>query len=382
MRRANVQTHGALLEVTDLRTSFKTPRGRVRAVDGVSFTLDRGRSLGIVGESGSGKTVLARSIMGLLTGRNVRPGGLGAVRGPGADRPLAQGDAPHLGPGDVDDLPGPDDVAEPADEDRQADHRAAQGAPRHEGSRTPRRRPSSCCATCRSPRPTAASDQYPHELSGGMRQRVMIAIALACGPTLLFADEPTTALDVTVQSQILAVIGRARRERNMSMILVTHDLGVVAGHTDEIAVMYGGRIVEKASTTTLFADMKMPYTEALMASIPKLDDPPHSVLRTIPGRPPDLVNPPRGLSLRAALPVRQGALHRGGAAADRHRRPRAHVRVLVPGRLARASRAPGRARRCAHRRLPPSRTCPDGRHRQGPPPRPATTCCCASRTSR
>jgi peptide/nickel transport system ATP-binding protein len=144
--------------------------------------------------------------------------------------------------------------------------------------------------------------QYPHELSGGMRQRVMIAIALACGPTLLFADEPTTALDVTVQAQILAVIGRARRERNMSMILVTHDLGVVAGHTDEIAVMYGGRIVEKASTTTLFADMKMPYTEALMASIPKLDDPPHSVLRTIPGRPPDLVNPPRGCRFAPRCP--------------------------------------------------------------------------------
>jgi peptide/nickel transport system ATP-binding protein len=144
--------------------------------------------------------------------------------------------------------------------------------------------------------------QYPHELSGGMRQRVMIAIALACGPTLLFADEPTTALDVTVQAQILAVIGRQRRERNMSVVLVTHDLGVVAGHTDEIAVMYGGRIVEKAPTTSLFADMKMPYTEALMASIPKLDDPPHSVLRTIPGRPPDLVNPPPGCRFAPRCP--------------------------------------------------------------------------------
>ena len=134
-----------------------------------------------------------------------------------------------------------------------------------------------------------------------MRQRVMIAIALACGPTLLFADEPTTALDVTVQSQILDLIGEQRRERNMSVILVTHDLGVVAGHTDEIAVMYGGRLVEKAPTRTLFANMKMPYTEALLASIPKLEDPSHSRLRTIPGRPPDLVNPPTGLPLRAAL---------------------------------------------------------------------------------
>ena len=136
-----------------------------------------------------------------------------------------------------------------------------------------------------------------------MRQRVMIAIALACGPTLLFADEPTTALDVTVQSQILDLIAEQRRERNMSLILVTHDLGVVAGRTDEIAVMYGGRIVEKAPTRTLFANMKMPYTEALMASIPKLEDPSHTRLRTIPGRPPDLVNPPRAAASRHAAPT-------------------------------------------------------------------------------
>jgi peptide/nickel transport system ATP-binding protein len=146
----------------------------------------------------------------------------------------------------------------------------------------------------RIPEPQKRLDQYPHELSGGMRQRVMIAIALACGPTLLFADEPTTALDVTVQAQILELIGEQRRERNMSVILVTHDLGVVAGHTDEIAVMYGGRLVEKAPTKQLFANMKMPYTKSLMRSIPKLEDPSHTRLLTIPGRPPDLVNPPKG----------------------------------------------------------------------------------------
>jgi peptide/nickel transport system ATP-binding protein len=144
------------------------------------------------------------------------------------------------------------------------------------------------------PEPERRLRQYPHELSGGMRQRVMIAIALACGPTLLFADEPTTALDVTVQAQILEVIAEQRRERNMSVILVTHDLGVVAGHTDQIAVMYGGKLVERAPTRSLFADMKMPYTKSLMRSIPKLDDPSHTVLATIPGRPPDLVNPPAG----------------------------------------------------------------------------------------
>jgi peptide/nickel transport system ATP-binding protein len=135
-----------------------------------------------------------------------------------------------------------------------------------------------------------------------MRQRVMIAIALACGPTLLFADEPTTALDVTVQAQILEVIAEQRRERNMSVVLVTHDLGVVAGHTDHIAVMYGGKLVERAPTRTLFADMRMPYTKSLMRSIPKLDDPSHTVLAAIPGRPPDLVNPPRGCTFAPRCP--------------------------------------------------------------------------------
>jgi peptide/nickel transport system ATP-binding protein len=131
-------------------------------------------------------------------------------------------------------------------------------------------------------------------MSGGMRQRVMIAIAMSCGPTMILADEPTTALDVTVQAQILDLLGEQRRERNMSMILVTHDLGVVAGHTDQIAVMYGGRLVEKAPTAQLFANMRMPYTEALMESIPKLAARSHSRLLAIAGRPPDLVNPPKG----------------------------------------------------------------------------------------
>jgi peptide/nickel transport system ATP-binding protein len=146
----------------------------------------------------------------------------------------------------------------------------------------------------RIPEPTRRLNQYPHELSGGMRQRVMIAIALACGPNMLFADEPTTALDVTVQAQILELISEQKRDRNMSLLLVTHNLGVVAGYTDEIAVMYGGKVVEKAPTKTLFADTKMPYTEALLRSIPRLDQPSHSRLATIPGRPPDIVHPPKG----------------------------------------------------------------------------------------
>ena len=284
---------GLLLAVEDLRTSFRTPRGRVKAVDGVSFTLDRGRTLGIVGESGSGKTVLSRSIMGLLVGSNVdRTGSIRFEDRETIDRSPAQ----------MRDLWGREmsmifqdpmtslnplmkvgkQITEPL--------HAHLGLSTRDAMATAER----LLADVRIPEPAQRLKQYPYELSGGMRQRIMIAIALACGPALLFADEPTTALDVTVQSQILDLIGQQRRERNMSVILVTHDLGVVAGHTDEIAVMYGGRIVEHAPTTTLFANMKMPYTEALLASIPKLEDPPHTRLTTIPGRPPDLVNPPLG----------------------------------------------------------------------------------------
>ena len=142
-----------------------------------------------------------------------------------------------------------------------------------------------------------------------MRQRVMIAIALACGPKLLFADEPTTALDVTVQAQILNLLARQQRERNMAMILVTHDLGVVAGRADDIAVMYAGQIVEQAPTAALFRNVRMPYTEALLRSIPKLDEPRHARLQAIPGRPPDLVNPPQGCRFAPRCPYAQDKCH-------------------------------------------------------------------------
>ena len=283
---------GVLLEVDDLATHFRTERGLVRAVDGVTFTLERGRALGVVGESGSGKTVLSRTIMGLLPS-NARTSG--SVR-------FAGQEVLGLDPGQMRHLWGREmsmvfqnpmtslnplmkigrQIAEPL--------QIHLGMDRTDAHETVLQ----LLRDVRIPEPERRLGQYPHELSGGMRQRVMIAIALACGPTLLFADEPTTALDVTVQAQILDLIGEQRRDRNMSVILVTHDLGVVAGHTDEIAVMYGGRLVEKAPTRTLFADMRMPYTKSLMRSIPKLEDPSHTRLLTIPGRPPDLVNPPRG----------------------------------------------------------------------------------------
>jgi peptide/nickel transport system ATP-binding protein len=159
------------------------------------------------------------------------------------------------------------------------------------------------------PEPAQRINEYPHQLSGGMRQRVMIAIALACGPRLLFADEPTTALDVTVQAQILDLLQQQQLERHMALILVTHDLGVVAARADEIAVMYAGKIVEKAPTNVLFTSMRMPYTEALLKSIPKLENRSHTRLEVITGRPPDLINPPKGCNFAPRCPYAQPKCH-------------------------------------------------------------------------
>ena len=298
------ETVGPLLELTDVRTYFQTPRGLVRAVDGVSLTLERGRSLGIVGESGSGKTILSRSIMGLLPPRGtIRRG---SVRFEGREigglsrramrdvwgREMAmifQDPMTSLNPL----MKIGAQIAEPL--------RLHLDMSRSDAWATAER----LMNDVRIPAAGRRLRQYPHELSGGMRQRIMIAIAMACGPTLLLADEPTTALDVTVQAQILDLLGEQRRDRNMSLLLVTHDLGVVAGHTDDIGVMYGGKLVEMAPTAELFANMKMPYTEALLQSIPKLADASHTRLNVISGRPPDLVNPPAGCRFSPRCPYAQ-----------------------------------------------------------------------------
>jgi peptide/nickel transport system ATP-binding protein len=155
------------------------------------------------------------------------------------------------------------------------------------------------------PEPERRLRQYPHQLSGGMRQRVVIAVALACGPQLVFADEPTTALDVTVQAQILDLIQEQQRERDMAVVLVSHDLGVVAGRTHDIAVMYAGQIVEQAPTATLFSEVRMPYTEALLQSVPRLENPSHTRLSVIGGRPPDLIDPPAGCRFSPRCPYVQ-----------------------------------------------------------------------------
>ncbi len=296
-----------LLELTDLRTHFRTERGIVRAVDGVTLSLARGESIGVVGESGSGKTVLSRSIMGLLPSTAVTSG---SVRFAGQEiLDLSIKERRHLWGAEMSMVfQNPlnslnplmkigKQIAEPLRLHLGMDKAAAQETAVE------------LLRSVRIPEPSKRIHQYPHEMSGGMRQRVMIAIALACGPTLLFADEPTTALDVTVQAQILEVIEEQRRDRNMSVVLVTHDLGVVAGFTDKIAVMYGGKLVETAPTTTLFAEMKMPYTYSLLKSIPRVSDPSLTRLATIPGRPPDLVNPPKGCNFAPRCPIARERCH-------------------------------------------------------------------------
>ena len=289
----STQGRESLLEVEDLKTYFHTPRGVVRAVEGVSFTLDRGKTIGIVGESGSGKTVLSRSIMRILPKRITTHEGSVRFEGkellPLSDSAMREfwgeemamvfqdpmtslNPVMKIGPQIIESLRFHLDMSK--DEARQTAFTLLMSV----GIPEARRR----------------LNEYPHQLSGGMRQRVTIAIALACGPKLLIADEPTTALDVTVQAQILNLLQTQQREREMGMVLITHDLGVVAGRTDEIAVMYAGRVVEKAPTHVLFRDMKMPYTEALLKSIPRVTNQSHTRLEAIPGRPPDLVNPPPG----------------------------------------------------------------------------------------
>jgi peptide/nickel transport system ATP-binding protein len=295
---------GPLLEVADIKTHFRSPRGLVRAVDGVSFSLERGRTLGIVGESGSGKTVLSRSIMGLLPKKNViREGSIRFE-----DREIG-----NLGPNEMRNVWGSQmamvfqDPMTALNPVMRVGRQITESLLYHLdiSKAYANELALALLASVGIPEPERRLREYPHQLSGGMRQRVMIAIALACGPKLLFADEPTTALDVTVQAQILDLLKAQQSERFMAMILVTHDLGVVAGRADDIAVMYAGKIVEKGPARVLFSDMKMPYTEALLQSIPKIDDKSHTRLRVIGGRPPALINPAPGCRFAVRCPYAQ-----------------------------------------------------------------------------
>ena len=296
-----VTAGSTLLRVEDLHTSFDMPFGEVKAVNGVSFTLDHGRTLGIVGESGSGKTVLVRSIMRLNLGSNVTT--MGSVEFNGRELlgiPMRQ----------MQDLWGPElamvfqDPMTSLNPLVRVSRQVTEHLHRHLGVSRDQARQTALelMREVRIPEPETRLRAFPHELSGGMRQRVCIAIALACEPTLLFADEPTTALDVTVQHQILNLLGREKQERDMTMVLVTHDLGVVAGRTDDTMVMYAGKVVEQAPTATLFAEMRHPYSEALLRSIPRIGQPSHTRLTAITGRPPDSVNLPAGCAFSPRCP--------------------------------------------------------------------------------
>jgi oligopeptide/dipeptide ABC transporter ATP-binding protein len=281
----------ALLDVRDLTVHFRTPRGTLRAVDGVSFRLEPGQMLGLVGESGSGKTVLSRALIGLTPRR--------AIEEISGEISYLGRDLRGLGESELRKVRGREiamvfqDPMTALNPVMKVGTQIGESLRHHLGMTrsAARRRAIELLDRVGIPSPARRISDYPHQLSGGMRQRVVIAIALSCQPKLLIADEPTTALDVTVQAQILDLLQELQREQHMAVILVSHDLEVVGGRADHIAVMYAGRIVEHAPAHALFGATRMPYTEALLRSVPRLEAPSHTRLETIPGRPPSLVTP-------------------------------------------------------------------------------------------
>ncbi|MEO8697143.1 MAG: ABC transporter ATP-binding protein [Acidimicrobiales bacterium] len=313
---------GPRLEVRDLTVRFQTQWGHVAAVRGVSLTVPPRRTLGIVGESGAGKSALVRAIMGLqprsvdvrgsvrLDGHELVGQSLRAMRRVWGTQMAMVFQDPMTSLNPV--------------------HRIGAQVTeklRAHGSLSRAEARDAAVALLTSvgiPEPGQRIDQYPHQLSGGMRQRVVIAIAMACEPTMLLADEPTTALDVTIQAQILDLLAAKQAERDMSMIIVTHDLGIVAGRTNQVIVMYAGRVVEQSPTAALFAGPRMPYTEALLKSIPSLEYPSHAAVPAIPGVPPPA---------HAQVPGCDFA-PRCSYATDKCRTERPPLAELSPGRFA------------------------------------------------
>jgi peptide/nickel transport system ATP-binding protein len=291
----------SLLEVEDLRVHFHTEDGVVKAVDGVSFAVDSGRTLGIVGESGSGKSVANLTILGLTREASARIDGAVLFEGR---------DILGLGGDELRRLRG-NDIGMVFQDPLSSLHpfykvgrqlveaiRVHRDVPAADA----RRRAVELLGLVGIPEPERRVDDYPHEFSGGMRQRAMIAMALVNDPKLLIADEPTTALDVTTQAQILALIERLQDELGMAVILITHDLGVVAETADEIAVMYAGRVVEQAPASRLFGRPQHPYTWGLLGSIPRLTAARQDELVPIAGQPPSLINVPPGCSFHPRCP--------------------------------------------------------------------------------
>ncbi len=356
----------ALLEVRDLTVSFETEDGVVQAVDGVSYSVDRGQALGIVGESGSGKSVSSLTVMGLtrfdgnarisgevlLDGRNLLTAGDDELRRLRGDEVamIFQDPLSSLHPfykiGDqlVEAVRAHRDVSKAQALDRAVEMLGHVGIP------DPRR----------------GVDSYPHEFSGGMRQRVMIAMGLINDPKLLIADEPTTALDVTVQAQILELIEQLQHDLGTAIVLITHDLGVVAEVADQVAVMYAGRIVEQGPRDEIFAAPQHPYTWGLLRSIPRLDLPRDAALVPIPGRPPSLITRPPGCAFHPRCPYVQDEHRRvvpslqsvSGRGAPRGGLPAAGgpatQAVGRPGRR----REPRRGARACRRRPVPARRAP------------------------
>jgi oligopeptide/dipeptide ABC transporter ATP-binding protein len=325
---AGPEVTAALLEVENLRVELATRSGLVRAVDGVSFHVAAGETLGIVGESGCGKTMTALALQRMLP----RPGGRisgGAIRLGGEDL-LAKSEA------EMRDIRGRDMamiLQDPMSSLNPVMTIGAQVAEPIRAHQAPARNALHAAVlrmldAVRIPSPAARAGDYPHQMSGGMRQRVVGAIALSCRPRLLIADEPTTALDVTIQAQYLALLKDLQRDTGVALILITHDFGIVAKMCDRVAVMYAGRIVETADTRTLFARPAHPYTRALLEALPSMDNR-TARLKVIDGQPPDLRAPPEGCRFapRCALAT---APCRGGYPA---------AITLAPGHIAHCLRA-------------------------------------------
>jgi peptide/nickel transport system ATP-binding protein/oligopeptide transport system ATP-binding protein len=289
-----------LLDVRDLKVSFRTEDGLVKAVDGVSLTLSEGETLGIVGESGSGKSVTMMSVMRLINDPNARFEGevfykghdlmtlnrdqMRAIRGTGIsmifqDPMTSLNPVYRVGSQIAEQIRAHDRVSKQAAHARAVELLAAVGIPQA----------------------ARRVDNYPHEFSGGMRQRVMIAMAVSCNPDILIADEPTTALDVTIQAQILKLLRKLRNDFGTAVVLITHDMGVVADLADRIAVMYAGRIVEQGTRREVFYDAQHPYTWGLLGSLPRLNADVERLVQ-IKGQPPSLLNPPRGCRFHPRCP--------------------------------------------------------------------------------
>jgi oligopeptide/dipeptide ABC transporter ATP-binding protein len=318
----------SLLSVRDLRVGFVTEGGRLQAVDGVSFELAPGEVLAIVGESGSGKSVTAQTLIGLTRSPNSRIEGSVRLRGgeliDADDEALRKVRGEQIGMVFQDPMTSFNPVYRIGAQIIEAIRAHRPQTSKSQG----RERAIELLDSVGIPNATQRIDDYPHEFSGGMRQRAMIAMALALEPDLLIADEPTTALDVTVQAQILALLARLNRERNLATILITHDLGVVAEVADRVLVMYGGRVVERGTLDEIFYDPQHPYTWGLLGSLTRMDRDRPERLPQISGAPPSLLDLPQGCSFRPRCP------HEFGRCSE------------LPGLEARLADAPSHLDRC------------------------------------